>query len=108
MLLLIKMNNTAELYVSRRAPLSCYDMAIFLSKAGVITNVTTNITTQPAMEYGCKIIQPITSKKDVETTWALLKNEYNLQCAYLKIDSLFSGCILDYLQPSLCGKNIEN
>lgn len=99
------MQNTAEISVSREYPLSCYDMALFLSRAGIMTNITTNMTTQPNMEYGCKITQSVTSKKDVEQTWQLVKNEYNFTCGHLKIDNLYSGCILDYLRPSLCGKS---
>ncbi len=56
------------------------------------------------MEYGCRIIQPISSKYEIEKTWMMLKNKYKFDCAHLKIDGLYSGCVLDYLRPSLCGK----
>ena len=102
------LTHTAEISVSRSARLECRDLAMFLHKHGIISNVTKNITTQPNMEYGCKIIQPVTKKRELETTWQLIKKEFNFDCAHLKIDTLYSGCILDYLRPSLCGKNIEN
>ena len=95
---------TAELSVSRSQPLSCYDVARLLSRSGIMANVTTNVTTQPSIERGCRIVQPVSAKKEVESTWKILKNEYSFTCAYLKIDGVYAGCILDYLRPSLCGK----
>ena len=98
------MQNTAILSVSSEAPLNCYDLAKFLSRAGVMTNVTANITTQPNVEYGCRVVQPVSTKNEIEKTWHLLKDRYRFECAHLKIDGIYSGCILDYLRPSLCGK----
>ena len=102
------LTHTAEISVSRNTKLNCKELALFLHKHRIISNVTKNITTQPDMEYGCKIMQPVIKKKEVEITWQLIKKEFNFDCAHLKIDSVYSGCILDYLRPSLCGKNIEN
>ena len=108
-LLLVDMDSdliplTAELSVSRSLPLSCYDVARLLSKSGIMANVTANVTTQPSIERGCRIVQPISDKKEVESTWKILKNEYSFRCAYLKIDGVYAGCVLDYLRPSLCGR----
>lgn len=99
---------TAELSVSKATALDCHEVAMFLHKHGIVSNVSSNITTQPNIEYGCKITQPVIKNKEIKTTWYLLKNQYDFTCAHLKIDGIYSGCILDYLRPSLCGKNIEN
>ena len=99
---------TAELSVSKATSLDCREMAILLYKHGIISNITENITTQPNIEYGCKITQPITKKNEIETTWNLLKSHFGFTCAHLKLHDIYSGCILDYLRPSLCEKNIEN
>jgi hypothetical protein len=103
-----ELSYTAELSVSKPTFLDCYEVALFLHKQGIVSNVTTNITTQPNIEYGCKITQPVVKNKEIKTTWHLLKNHFGFNCAHLKIDGIYSGCILDYLRPSLCGKNIEN
>ena len=47
-----------------------------------MTNITTNMTTQPNMEYGCKITQSVTSKKDVEQTQLVKMN------IILRVDTL--------------------
>ena len=104
----MELSYTAEISVSKKNQLNCQEIALFLHKHNIISNVSTNISTQPEIEYGCKIVQPITKKIEIETSWLLLKNNFGFNCAHLKIDSIYSGCILDYLRPSLCGKNIEN
>ena len=43
------LTHTAEISVSRSARLECKDLAMFLHKHGIISNVTKNITTQPNM-----------------------------------------------------------
>ena len=100
--------NTAVLSVSRVKYLNCEDLALFLSKSGIVSNVTSNVTIQPNLEYGCQITQPIEHKEEVKNTWLKLQGRYGFDCAHLKIDGIYSGCILDFIRPSLCGKNIEN
>ena len=40
-------------------------MAEYLGKAGIITSVSSNISTQPNKEYGCRLTQSIKSKNKV-------------------------------------------
>ena len=103
-----KLSYTAEISVSKSMSLDCHEVALFLHKHGIVSNVSANISTQPNVEYGCKITQSIIKNKEIKTTWHLLKNQYGFSCAHLKIGGIYSGCILDYLRPSLCGNNIEN
>ena len=49
---------TSTLSVSRKERLNCEDMAIFLSKSGVFTSITSNISTNPHIEYGCIQLLP--------------------------------------------------
>ena len=93
---------TSTLSVSRKDNLDCSKMAIFLSKAGIITSVSSNLSAQPDIEYGCRLTQSVSSKEDLQKIWNLLEKEYKFKCAHLKIDGAYDGCILNYLRPSSC------
>ena len=93
---------SSTLSVSQKQKLDCQDIAIKMSKAGIITSITSNISTQPEIEYGCRLTQSISSKKDIEKIWKILQNNYTFKCAHIKIDNIFDGCILDFLSPSKC------
>ena len=95
---------TSTLSVSQKEKLDCHDIAIKMSKAGIITSITENISTQPEIEYGCRLTQSVSSKKDIINIWKILKNNYNFNCAHLKIDSGFDGCIYDFIRDSDCKK----
>jgi hypothetical protein len=64
------------------------------------------------LESGCTIIMPrdYNKKEKIGEIWEIIKksskeiNEY--QCSYLKIDGIYQGCILNYLQKDLCPHNI--
>ena len=99
---------TTTLSVSQKEPLDCKKMAEFLGAKGFYTSVTTNITTEPHMEYGCRLTQTMTQKKELESLWTVLKNKYNFTCAHLRVGDQFEGCILDFLRPSLCSSKIHN
>ena len=60
---------TSTLSVSRKERLNCEDMAIFLSKAGVFTSITSNISTNPHIEYGCRLTQSTSSVEEIENLW---------------------------------------
>ena len=44
-------------------------------------------------------------KPVLKYAWNKLQYENKLTCGHLKIEGKFSGCILDYLTPSLCPGN---
>ena len=93
---------SSTISVSRKDNLNCIEIAKFLSKAGVITSITSNVSTLPHIEYGCRLTQTIESKNELENIWELLKKQYNFKCAHLKIEGVYDGCILNYLRPSIC------
>ena len=97
---------TSVLSVSRKEKIDCEKMAEYLGKAGIITSVSSNISTQPHKEYGCRLTQSIKSKEGIIRMWSLLKKKYNFECAHLKVENKFSGCVLDYIEPTKC--NILN
>ena len=54
------------------------------------------------IENGCLITfgQEYNSKKNVNYLWESIKDDYN--CAHLKIDGIFDGCILNYINTNFC------
>ena len=92
------------LSVSRSDNLDCKKMAHYLSKNGIITSISENISTCPNVENGCRLTNTISDKAELDNLWNILKSKYNFKCAHLHLDGVFRGCILDYLRPSLCSE----
>ena len=91
-----------NLFVSRKDELDCLEMATYLSKCGIKTSISKNISTLPRLENGCKLTQTVYTKNEISDLWIKLKDRYNFNCAHLEIKSKYDGCILDYLRPELC------
>lgn len=94
---------TSTISVSREKPLSCTDIAKYLSSCGIKSLVRSNISTQPQLEHGCQIVQSSQSKHGIKNVWELLRNKYKFQCAHVTVGNSFTGCILDFIEPSKCG-----
>ncbi len=62
------------------------------------------------IENGCLITfgQEYNSKKNVNYLWESIKDDYDYDCAHLKIDGLFDGCILDYINANFCSGKLKN
>jgi|SaaInlStandDraft_5_1057022.scaffolds.fasta_scaffold07418_6 hypothetical protein len=82
--------------------IDCENMAIYLSENNIITSISSNISSTPGIEYGCRLHQSVDSKKDIENIWNLLKIRYDFKCAHLKLGDVYDGCILNFLVPSKC------
>ena len=54
------------------------------------------IVTLPMSEYG------VGHKNNLEKLWIKLSKQLNLTCAFLKIEGIYAGCLLNYLQKSVC------
>ena len=54
------------------------------------------------LENGCYVTldKHYSSKKQVHKIWNIIKHDY--QCAHLKIDGIYSGCIYDYIKSNYC------
>ena len=98
----MSINVSSTLSVSQDKPLDCFEMAKYLSNTGIRTSITSNISCQPELEYGCRLTQPISNKQDIEVMWGKLKEKYNFQCGHIKVGDIFDGCVLDFLNPSNC------
>lgn len=96
------MNHDTIISVSRKEKLDCEKLAEFLGTAGLMVDVTSNISMLPEKEYGCRIIQNLSMKEDIYRTWTLLKHKYDFKCAHISVGNKFNGCILDFLQPTKC------
>jgi hypothetical protein len=57
------------------------------------------------IENGClvTITHPDNSPDKVKQVWDILKTDYN--CAHLKIDGIYSGCIYNYMEADFCPGN---
>lgn len=95
---------TSTLSVSRKAELDCKEMAKYLGNYGIMTSITPNISTQPELENGCRLVHSITSKDDMKIIWEKLRDKYNFDCAHINIPNKFDGCILDFLAESKCSR----
>lgn len=93
---------TSVLSVSRKTPLNCEELAKDLHKIGIFTNVEKNITYTDTKEYGCRLTQTVTKKKELQNIWKTIKNKYGFDCAHLKLGDSYQGCILDYLPDTNC------
>ena len=93
---------TTSISVSKKEYLNCEDMANHLSKHQIISSITSNISTLPHKEYGCRLVSSTCNKNEIAHIWKILKDKYNFECAHLNIQGKFDGCILNYLSESKC------
>tara|TARA_A100001015_G_C15028054_1_gene731585 strand:- start:1214 stop:1522 length:309 start_codon:yes stop_codon:yes gene_type:complete len=96
------MEQTAVLNISKEN-LKCSEVAKLLQKHNIMCNIIQNNSVRKdVFENGCRITIGNTSKEQIENTWDVLKNKFNLTCAHLQIHANYEGCILDYVSPKLC------
>lgn len=97
---------SVELSISHNN-LSCKDVTDNLRKSKIMASITPNQSivcgkNQCQIENGCRILFGTATKFEIKNIWHILKQEHKLECAHIKIPSIFSGCIYDYLQDSKC------
>ena len=73
------------------------DANVLEGKSLVENNIETSCQITFAKKFGEEDMKPL-----LKDTWHQLKKEHHFTCAHLKIDGKYSGCVLDYLQPSVC------
>ena len=100
--------DTSILSISSKKIKSCHDVTEKLKQLGILSQVKTNETVmyekgEYYIEKGCNILLPGLNKKLIgEKVWEPLKKEFKLNCAHLKVNDKFDGCIYDYLRKSNC------
>ena len=87
---------TSVLSVSRKHPINCDEIAKDLHKIGIYTSVVKNTTYTDTKEYGCRLTQTVTKKKELVDIWNTIKLKYDFTCAHLKLGDNYQGCIFKY------------
>ena len=92
-----------NLSVSNSNNTGCYYILKKLMRAGIdCRTIETNSLVGNKLEKGCLVTigDPDTSRKNVSKIWSHIKDDY--VCAHLKIDGVYSGCILNYIESNNC------
>ena len=109
MCLFNKMNKeyeSVQLSVSNQF-LNCNDVLKQLYKDGIASSITQNYSVvcrkgDCQIENGCRIIFNSLTKNKLNGIWDRMKVDHKLTCAHIKIEPIFSGCILDFIKDSDC------
>ena len=89
--------------------LACADVVNAMIKLGINGDVTQNVSVVDGIEEsGCRVaIATVPYKESVRSLWTHISHTSTLTCAHVRIDDVFSGCVLDYLRPSQCSGKIN-
>ena len=71
----------------------------------IVPGVTTIGADQ--LENACTVTLPTgefgaAHKNEFEKLWMNLAKQLDITCGFLKIDGIYAGCVLNYLQKSVC------
>lgn len=64
---------------------------------------TTSVVDQQ-LEKGCllTLAPKYNNKKEVTKIWNIVNSNNDFECAHLKIDGIFDGCIYNYIRSNFC------
>ena len=99
--------DSLQLSISKKN-LDCNQIISELSSMGIMASVTKNKSVvcnsqkKCQIENGCRILFNQISKNDLNHVWRIIRSNHQLSCAHIYAPPLFSGCILDFLKPSVC------
>lgn len=102
---------TVELSVSSKKLSNCQGVVETMRHLGIMSSITPNHSvvcneSNCWVEVGCRLIIPnITKHKLATYIWPSLQQRHQFQCAHINVTGLYSGCIINYLQPSKCPGN---
>ena len=99
--------HTAVLSISSNK-LNCKEIADMMLKSGIPCSITENSSVIPykekfILEKGCRILidkVDINSNIIKNTIWEPIQKKFDLKCAHLSIDNLFTGCIYTYFDKN--------
>ena len=107
------MEKNPELFISSRfVDDGCHSVIELMKKLKMQTtiiptqSVVKNKHGEYAKESGCQIILTRGNHDDIKKVWTPLKNNYELDCGYLKY-KLFKGCILGYFKSTQLSGNVR-
>jgi hypothetical protein len=100
-------STTSTLSISSPHISNCGQVATYLQHCGIPCDITENKTIMKNngvyhIETGCRIVFSNKNTRVDEKLWSNLKHKFKLDCAHIKVDGVFRGCINDYLRPSSC------
>ena len=90
---------------------SCKEIAQSLQACNIACKITNThsivpinkMSTEHRYERGCDIlITNYNHQNIISTIWNPLQKKYQLGCAYLKIDGIYSGCIYNFERKTNC------
>ena len=90
---------STEISVSNSTQKNCKDLLKIMQKYGQDCRVieTTSVVDNK-FENGCSItMDTFKDKTHLINLWKIMKKNGNYNCAYIKIDGGFSGCIDNYI-----------
>ena len=89
---------STEISVSKSTQKNCKDLLKMMKNYGQDCRVTeTRSVVKNRFEKGCIItMDTFEDKTHLENLWKNIKKNGNYECAYIKVDGGFSGCINDY------------
>jgi len=90
---------STEISVSNSTQKNCKDLLKIMQKYGQDCRVieTTSVV-ENKIENGCSIaMDTFKDKTHLINLWKIMKKNGNYNCAYIKIDGGFSGCIDNYI-----------
>ena len=106
--------NNSILSISSEKIKDCSEVLNFLYQSGITCSITENTSVVKSndnyvIEKGCRIIFN-SHRPDVlnKKLWNSLQTKFGLNCAHLKVEGKFKGCINDYLRKSSCSNYFDN
>jgi hypothetical protein len=88
--------------------LDCNQIISELASMGIMASVTKNKSIicdskkNCKIEKGCRILFNRISRNELHHVWKTIHRNHQLSCAHIYAPPIFSGCILDFLRPSVC------
>jgi hypothetical protein len=92
---------STEISVSNSTQQDCKNILKIMQKYGQDCRVIESVSVvENKIENGCVItMDTFKDKNQLVKLWKIIKKNGNYNCAYMKIDGQFSGCINDYIDP---------
>ena len=90
---------STEISVSNSTQNNCNELLQIMKKYGQDCRVIETVSVvENKIEHGCAVtMDTFKDKTQLVNLWKIMKTNGNYNCAYIKIDNGFSGCINDYI-----------
>jgi hypothetical protein len=91
---------STEISVSNSTQQNCKELLKIMQKYGQDCRVIETVSVvENKIENGCSIaMDTFKDKTQLIKLWKIIKTNGNYNCAYIKVDGQFAGCINDYIR----------